>query len=123
MKNVQISFDVTNKGSVSGDEVTQLYIRYRPELIGITRSIKELKGFRRISLKPGETIKVSFTLFVSQLAYYKANLNYAIAPGSVDVMIGASSQDIQLEGQFNIIGEGEKIVENREFFSIVKVEY
>ena len=121
-ENVQISFDVTNKGSVSGDEVTQLYVRYKPNGIGITRPIKELKGFSRISLKPGKTKKVSFTLFVSQLAYYKTNLKYAIAPGSVDVMIGTSSQDIRLESKFSIIGEGEQIVENREFFSIARIE-
>jgi beta-glucosidase len=118
-ESIEISCEISNKGERSGTEVVQLYSRYQPENINLTRPVKELKGFSRVALKPAETKRVTFTLFASQLAYYKENLSFFLAPGIVTVMIGSSSQDIHLKGEFKLMGDREQKLENRNFFSEV----
>ena len=84
---------VTNTGSVEGTEVVQLYIR---DLVGsVTRPVKELKGFERITLKAGESREVSFTIDADLLSFYNANTDYVCESGEFEVMIGTNSRDVQ----------------------------
>ena len=86
--------DVTNTGGREGTEVVQLYIR---DLVSsVTRPVKELKGFQRISLQPGETKTVAFDVTPESLAFYDVNMKYAVEPGQFEIMIGNSSRDCDL---------------------------
>lgn len=84
-----VSVDVTNTGSGAGDEVAQLYIRDR--VSSVTRPIKQLKGFERIHLKPGETRTVNFKLTPSELGFYDVDMHWVVEPGTFDIMVGSSS--------------------------------
>ena len=84
---------VTNTGAVAGSEVVQLYIR---DMVGsIARPVQELKGFERISLQPGESRTVNFTINADLLKFYDKDLDYVCEPGEFDVMIGPNSRDVQ----------------------------
>lgn len=84
---------VTNAGNREGTEVVQLYIR---DMVGsIARPVQELKGFERISLKPGESRVVNFTINADLLKFYNKDLEYVCEPGEFDVMIGPNSRDVQ----------------------------
>lgn len=111
---ISVAFDIKNIGQCSGDEVAQLYIR--DELASVTRPVKELKGFRRVSLEPGEIRTVTFLLKVSQAAFYNLEMEYVVEPGKIDILIGSSSEDIRLSGFFEIIGKETTIAE-KVFFS------
>ena len=90
---IQASVTVTNAGAVEGSEVVQLYIR---DIVGsIARPVQELKGFERISLKPGESRTVNFTINADLLKFYNKDLDYVCEPGEFDVMIGPNSRDVQ----------------------------
>ncbi|MEO0252055.1 MAG: fibronectin type III-like domain-contianing protein, partial [candidate division WOR-3 bacterium] len=97
---VKIQFDVKNIGRYKGDEVVQLYIH--DPLASITRPLKELKGFKRITLEPGEWRNVEFTLGPGELSFYDINMNLVVEPGLFEVMIGSSSEDIRLKGTFEV---------------------
>jgi len=84
-----VSVDVTNTGSLPGDEVAQLYIRDR--VSSVTRPVKELKGFKRIHLKAGETETVSFKLTQAELGFYNIDMHWTVEPGTFDIMVGSSS--------------------------------
>ena len=91
--NIQASVTVTNTGSCEGTEVVQLYIR---DMVGsIARPVQELKGFERISLKPGESRHVTFTINADLLKFYNKDLQYVCEPGDFEVMIGSNSRDVQ----------------------------
>jgi beta-glucosidase len=99
---VTIQATVTNTGARSGDEVVQLYLH---DLVGsVTRPVKELKGFQRVSLAPGEAATVTFTVPAALLAFYDQSLRYVVEPGMIEVLAGASSDDIRLTGQFELAG-------------------
>ena len=90
-----MTIEVQNTGSRAGDEVVQLYVHEQTP--AVKRPIKELRGFQRISLQPKENRKVTFTLPANDLAYYdEAAKKFVIKPGTFDVMIGSSSEDIRL---------------------------
>jgi len=108
-KVVDISLNVKNIGVQSGDEVVQLYIR--DEYASFPRPVKELKGFIRLPLSPGETKEVIFHLPIDQLAFYDQALELILEPGKFQVMIGSSSEDIRLHGEFTIIGDTVEIKE------------
>jgi beta-glucosidase len=92
---LSVSVDVTNTGARAGDEVVQLYVRHLHSTV--ERPKKELKGFKRITLQPGETQTVPFPLEAAALAYWDADLGgWQVEPGQVRVMVGASSADIKL---------------------------
>ena len=110
----EISFSLKNTGKTRGDEVAQLYIR--DEIGSVARPVLELKGFRRITLEPGESKKVSFTLHSEQLAFYGTDMKLRIEEGLYKVFIGSSSADIRLEGEFTI-KENRIIKERKVFFS------
>jgi len=97
---VKISADITNTGSVAGHEVVQLYIR---DLVGsVTRPVKELKGFERIYLEPGETKTVTFELTTCNLKFYDINMEYNVEPGEFKVWVGPNSAK-GLEGSFELL--------------------
>ena len=91
-----VSADITNTGKVAGDDVPQLYVRQlKPRVV---RPSKELRGFARITLKPGETKTVIFTLPQDKLAFYdEAKHAFVTDPGAYELMVGASSADIRLK--------------------------
>ena len=87
------SVTVTNTGKRDGKETVQLYIR---DLVGsITRPVKELKGFQKISLKAGESRTVTFSITPNDLKFYNGDLKYDWEPGEFSIMIGASSRDVK----------------------------
>ncbi|MES1160964.1 MAG: glycoside hydrolase family 3 C-terminal domain-containing protein, partial [Bacteroidota bacterium] len=87
------SVTVTNDGARDGKEVVQLYIR---DLVGsITRPVEELKGFKKISLKAGESQKITFTIIPEDLKFYNNDLKYDWESGDFEIMIGANSRDLK----------------------------
>ena len=87
-----VSVDVTNTGKLRGDEVVQLYIR--DEVSSVTRPVKELRGFRRINLGPGETKKVEFTLGPDELSFLNRDMHRVVEPGTFKIMVGGNSVDL-----------------------------
>ncbi|HEY4233630.1 MAG TPA: glycoside hydrolase family 3 N-terminal domain-containing protein [Lacipirellulaceae bacterium] len=85
--------DITNTGEMSGDEVVQMYIRDR--VSSVTRPVKELKGFQRLTLAPGETKTVTFDITPDRLAFWNIDKNFAVEPGEFDVMVGPNSVELQ----------------------------
>jgi beta-glucosidase len=100
---VEISVEVTNAGRRRGDEVVQLYLHDREA--NVTRPVKQLVGFKRLPLKPGEMATVTFRIRMSQLGFMDRALNFIVEPGHFDVMVGSSSEDIRLRGEFTVMGE------------------
>ena len=90
---ITVSSTVTNTGSVPGKEVVQLYIRDR--VGSVTRPVKELKAFRKISLAPGEKQTVSFELTTEDLKFYDHQLQHVWEPGTFDIMVGGNSRDLK----------------------------
>ncbi len=86
--------EVTNTGACPGSEVVQMYIRDR--VSSVTRPVKELKGFERVALDPGETKTVTFDITPDRLAFYDINMKYVVEPGEFDIMVGTSSRDQDL---------------------------
>ncbi|MFZ0547832.1 MAG: glycoside hydrolase family 3 C-terminal domain-containing protein [Candidatus Promineifilaceae bacterium] len=115
---VNISVDVTNTGDRAGDEVVQLYTR---QFIAPPRPIKELKGFQRISLLPGESKTVTFTIHTHQLSVYNKEMLAMVAPGLVEVMVGNSSVSLPVQGQFEITGSPTDVRDDKVFFSNVHI--
>jgi beta-glucosidase len=87
--------DVTNTGKRQGDEVVQMYIR--DCVSSVTRPVKELKGFSRISLQPGQTKTVTFDITPDLLAFYDINMKFVVEPGEFEIMVGNSSRDADLQ--------------------------
>jgi beta-glucosidase len=91
--NITASVTITNTGNCEGTEVVQLYIR---DMVGSNaRPVQELKGFERISLKPGESRTVTFIINSDLLKFYNKNLDYVCEPGDFEVMVGTNSHDVQ----------------------------
>ena len=91
----RVLVDVTNAGEREGTEVVQLYIR---DLVSsVTRPVKELKGFQRVNLKPGETRTVEFEIKPELLRFYDINMKYRVEAGEFEVMVGNSSRDEDLQ--------------------------
>ena len=91
----RVLVDVTNTGQREGTETVQMYIR---DLVSsVTRPVKELKGFRKIGLKPGQTETVAIDITPDLLAFYDINMNYTVEPGEFEVMVGSSSADVDLQ--------------------------
>jgi beta-glucosidase len=87
--------DVTNTGDREGSEVVQMYVR--DCVSSVTRPVKELKGFERVFLRPGETKTVSFDITPDLLAFYDINKNYTVEPGEFEIKVGNSSRDEDLQ--------------------------
>lgn len=91
--NVKVSVNVRNTGSMQGDEVVQLYVR--DVASAITRPVKELKAFRRVSLQPGASTTVEFTLAKQAFAYWNEAMKYVVEPGEFTIMTGPNSVDLK----------------------------
>lgn len=90
-----VSVKVTNTGKITGDEVVQMYIR--DKISSVTRPVKELKGFKRITLEPGKSKTVKFEITPELLSFYDINMKYTVEPGEFEIMIGNSSRDEDLQ--------------------------
>ena len=90
---VTASVTVTNTGPRDGDEIVQLYIH--DVYATSTRPVKELKGFRKVHIKAGESVQVDFTLSADDLSYYNHELEYVCEPGDFEIMIGPNSRDTE----------------------------
>ena len=90
-----VRVDVTNTGTTKGDEVVQMYIR--DKVSSVTRPVKELKGFQRITLEPGQTETVILAITPEHLAFYNIDMKYVVEPGEFEIMVGNSSRDQDLQ--------------------------
>jgi beta-glucosidase len=95
-----VSVDVENTGRRAGDEVVQLYVR--DVVASMTRPVKELKGFQRVTLQPGEKRRVEFTLGRDELAFWNREMRFVVEPGEFRVMVGSNSQDV-IEAKFEVV--------------------
>lgn len=91
----RVHIDVTNTGKRLGDEVVQMYIR--DCYSSVTRPVKELKGFQRVTLQPGQATTVTFDLTPELLSFYDINMKFGVEPGEFEIMIGNSSRDADLQ--------------------------
>jgi beta-glucosidase len=101
---VRVQCKVKNTGTRFGEEVVQLYIR--DELSSVAQPIKQLKGFQRLALKPGEEKEITFTLTPDLLKILNDQMQWVVEPGDFRIMIGASSRDIRLRGVLRVDGGG-----------------
>lgn len=98
--NIVVTADVQNTGKIKGSEVVQLYID--DVISSMVTPVIELKGFERIELEPGEKKNVSFVLKPEHLSFLDAHMEHIVEPGMFDVMVGSSSADIRLRGEFEV---------------------
>jgi beta-glucosidase len=90
---IEVSVDITNTGSRAGEEVVQLYIR---DVVGsVSRPVKELKGFQKLSFAAGEKKTVTFQIGINDLKFYNSSLQFVAEPGEFQVMVGPNSKDVQ----------------------------
>lgn len=94
-----VSVDVENVGRRAGDEVVQLYIR--DTAASMTRPVKELKGFQRVTLQPGEKKRLEFVLTGEQLGFWNREMRFVVEPGEFKVMVGPNSEDL-IETKFEV---------------------
>ena len=115
-----LTFDVKNTGKVAADEVAQIYLSPADKSQQI-RPI-QLQGFARVSLKPGESKKISVKMYTEQLGYYThdGQRQWNIQPGKYIIKVGASSQDIKLQQEINVSGEPVKMPLRKFYFSEAK---
>lgn len=98
---VTVSVEIANTGHRAGDEVVQLYVR--DVASSVVRPVKELRGFQRISLEPGEKRTVTFAVPAAKLAFWDEKMHaFLVEPGDFEVMVGASSEDIRARGTFSV---------------------
>lgn len=98
---LSISFTLTNTGKYMGEEVVQLYLK--DQFGSVVRPVKELKGFQKVKLNPGEQKTITFTIDNELLSFYNDQLQWISEPGTFDIMIGSSSQDIRLQSSFELM--------------------
>jgi beta-glucosidase len=97
---VRVSVDVKNVGARAGDEVAQLYIH---DVLGsVSTPVKQLRGFQRVSLRPGETKAVEFVLGPEDLALLNRDMHWVVEPGDFEIMVGSSSEDIRVKGVLHV---------------------
>ena len=98
---IDVSFEISNVGRYDGEEVVQLYIR--DDFASLTRPVKELKDFRKVFLKRGESKTIHFLINKDKLSFYNQQLQWTAEPGTFEVMIGAASDDIRLHHSFELV--------------------
>jgi beta-glucosidase len=108
---IEISADLTNTGDVTAVEIVQLYVR---DLVAnVTRPVRELKGFQRILLQPGETTRVLFTLNSCDLSFYDRKMKLCVEPGRFQVWIGGSSE-ADLMAKFELVARNREVSDHLE---------
>jgi beta-glucosidase len=95
-----VTVDVKNTGGRQGDEVVQIYVN--DVIASVERPVLQLKGFRRVSLDSSETVTVEFDLPLKELAFYGIDMKLKVEPGLYNVMVGNSSRNLTLQGQFEV---------------------
>jgi len=118
---IEICVDVTNIGAMVGDEVVQLYLKDR--YASMTRPVMELAGFKRVPIRPGEKKTVRFSVHMSQLAFLDRDMRWKVEAGDVDVLVGSSSEDIQLTDSFRITDDLYVDGKKRGFYADTAVLY
>lgn len=116
---IQISVDVTNTGNVQGTDVVQLYVR--DVFASMVRPEKELAGFARVPLIPGETKTVTFELKATQLAFLTTDMKWKVEKGAVDIMIGKPCNDIVLQTQIQIENDAYIDGAARSFYAVSEI--
>lgn len=119
-ENVTISLNVKNTGAVPGTEVVQLYLH--DVHASMARPIKELQGFARAALLPGESKTVRFVVAPSQMAFVDEDMRWKIEKGEIEVQAGSSSEDIRLSGSFTIKEDAYPAGRDRRFYAEASVE-
>lgn len=109
----RVSVEVENTGAVAGTEVVQVYTHSLQPTIN--RPIKELRGFKKVTLAPGEKKTLTFTFDTRQFGYYNAKKAFVIEPRPQAIYVGANSSDIQAEGRIAFTGEEKEILHDRVF--------
>ena len=104
---ITVQVDVRNTGPRAGDEVVQMYVR--DDVASVTRPVRELRGFERITLEPGQSRTVSFTLRPDHLAFYNQRMQRVVEPGFFTVWVGASSADDGRPARFEVVGEALRV--------------
>jgi beta-glucosidase len=112
---INVTAEVANTGERLGDEVVQLYVR-DPEAT-VARPVLELRGFRRVTLAPGERRRVTFRLSAEQFAYVGADYRRVIEPGAIKVFVGSSSADLPLTAQFELVGPIVDLVQRHRYLT------
>lgn len=100
---IEVSFLLTNTGKYAGEEVIQLYLK--DEFASVVRPVKELKDFKKVLLKPGESKTINFKIDKEKLSFYNQKLEWVAEPGTFKLMIGSSSNDIRLKKNFELIAK------------------
>lgn len=116
---VTVSVKVKNSGSITGTEIVQLYVK--DVFASMTRPVKELQGFARILLLPGEEKEVRFTLQPSQMAFLDEDMRWKVEKGEFEVQVGSSSGDIRLKDSFNVTENGWVEGRDRAFYALGKI--
>ncbi|MCM1387879.1 MAG: glycoside hydrolase family 3 C-terminal domain-containing protein [Bacillus sp. (in: Bacteria)] len=117
---LRIEAVISNVGQRAGSEVVQIYLQ--DKFASMTRPVKELAGFKRIFLQPGEKKKVVFEVSASQMAFLDKDMRWRIEKGAITVEIGSSSEDIRLTGEYRIKETGWIESRNRAFYAAASVE-
>jgi beta-glucosidase len=98
---LEVTATVTNTGKYAGEEIVQLYLR---DVVGsIVRPVLELKDFKKVMLKAGESTTVTFRIDKEKLSFFNQQLQWVAEPGDFDIMIGASSRDLRLKDRFELV--------------------
>jgi beta-glucosidase len=117
---VTITARLTNTGTRQGDEVVQLYVR--DPLATLTRPVLELKGFARVELAPGESKLLTFELPAGQVGFHDSTLRYVVEPGTIDVLVGTSSENLAVAGCFTVLAESAGVPSLKAFDGAVHVD-
>jgi beta-glucosidase len=100
-ENLEVSLTITNTGVYAGEEIVQLYLR--DKVASVARPVKELKDFQKIKLDAGESKTIKFIIDKEKLSFYNQQLKWVAEPGDFEMMIGASSKDIRLNDNFELV--------------------
>jgi beta-glucosidase len=117
---VAIAVEVENVGERTGDEVVQLYVR--DEDASVTRPVKELGGFRRVRLSPGERRRVTFRLAAEQLAFTGLDGRLVLEPGRVRLLVGTSSTELPCQAEVELTGEPSVLTRRSRYLTEVAVD-
>lgn len=117
---VRISVEITNAGSCGGTEIVQLYLSDR--YASMTRPVKELAGFARVTLQPGEKKRVTFEAAADQMAFLDEEMRWKVEKGAFDVEIGSSSEDIRLRGEYRVLNDAWIDGSRRQFYAKAAVQ-
>ena len=116
---VEVSCKVKNIGDVEGDEVVQLYTSFFGA--HVIRPVMELRGFKRVTLAPGEERTVKFHLNTAQMGYYNENMDFVVEPGDLTVKVGSSARDLPLQQRIKLVGKAVNVMGRRAYTCPVEV--